>query len=61
MERMENLDFKLSFWGYDKCYVDEIISEKDRLIQLQKQDMQSLKNEIRLLKQQINYSKNKRK
>ena len=58
---MEEFDYKLSFLGYDKGCIDEIISEKDRLIQLQKQDMQSLKNEIRLLKQQVNYSKNKKK
>lgn len=58
---MEDFDYKLSFLGYDKGCIDEIICEKDRLIELQERDMQSLKREIAYLKQQINYSRNKKK
>ena len=58
---MEEFDYKLSFLGYDKSCIDEIICEKDRLIELQERDMQSLKREIAYLKQQINYSRNKKK
>ncbi len=58
---MEEFDYKLSFLGYDKGCIDEIICEKDRLIELQERDMQSLKREIAYLKQQINYSRNKKK
>ena len=58
---MEEFDYKLSFLGYDKGCVDEIICEKNRLIELQQRDMQSLKREIAYLKQKINYSGKKKK
>jgi cell division septum initiation protein DivIVA len=60
MESVEDL-YKLSFFGYDKGFVDEMIDKKDRLIELQERDMESLKREIQFLKRQINYSKSKKK
>ena len=41
--------------------IEDIISEKDRLISLQESDMESLKREIVSLKKQLNYSKQKKK
>ena len=61
MESMENIDYKLSFLGYDRGCMNEVLYEKNRLIELQERDMQSLKREIQFLKKQINYSKNKKK
>ena len=61
MERVDDFDYMLAFLGYDKACIDEIIGEKDRLIELQERDLQSLKHEIQFLKRQINYSRMKKK
>ena len=53
MEKVD-IDYKLAFLGYDKACIDEIIGEKDRLIELQERDLASLKQEIQFLKRQIN-------
>ena len=60
MDSFDDFDYKLSFLGYDKSCVDEIICEKNRLIELQERDLQSLKREIQYLKKQINYSNKKK-
>ena len=41
--------------------IEDIISEKDRIISVQERDMESLKREIVMLKKQLNYSKQKKK
>jgi len=61
MEHFDDNEMRVSFRGYDRDYVDDIIREKDRLISLQERDMESLKREINYLKKQLNYSKSKKK
>ncbi len=61
MRDFDNYDLKVSFRGYEREYVEEILMEKDRLISLQERDMESLKREINYLKKQLNYSKQKKK
>lgn len=61
MRERDNYDLKVSFRGYEREYVEEMLSEKDRLISLQERDMESLKREINYLKKQLNYSKQKKK
>ena len=51
---------KFSFYGYDTESVDEILREKNRRIEVQERDVESLKREINLLKQQIS-SESKKK
>lgn len=41
--------------------MEDIISEKNRIISVQERDMESLKREIVSLKKQLNYSKQKKK
>ena len=41
--------------------MEDIISEKNRIISVQERDMESLKREIVELKKQLNYSKQKKK
>ncbi len=41
--------------------IQEMMYEKDRLILLQERDMDSLKREIVALKEQLNYSKQRKK
>ena len=41
--------------------IQEMMYEKDRLISLQERDMESLKREIVALKEQLNYSKQRKK
>ena len=53
-----NLDYPISFKGYDTDYVDEIIGEKDRV---QCRDVESLKREIVDLKKKIDYLKRKKR
>lgn len=60
MKHFEN-DIEFSFYGYDTEAVDEILREKDRLIEVQYNDMESLKREISTLKSKIERSKNKKK
>ncbi len=58
---MENLeDIKISLRGYDTEAVNEIISEKNRVIDVAMRDVESLKREISDLKDQINKSQKKR-
>ena len=60
MERV-NFDYPISFRGYEIGVIDDVIDEKNRIIDIQEKDLQSLKREIVDLKQQINYSKRKKK
>ena len=41
--------------------MEDIISEKNRIISIQERDMESLKREIVYLKKQLNYSRSKKK
>lgn len=61
MEDFERGEMKVSFRGYDRDYVDDLIQEKDRVIDVARRDMASLKREIVSLKRQLNYSKSKKK
>ena len=60
MERT-NLDYPIAFRGYDTEFIDEILEEKQRIIDIQGKDLESLKREIVDLKKKINYSKRKKK
>ena len=60
MER-ENFDYPIAFRGYDTVFIDEILEEKQRIIDIQGKDLESLKREIVDLKKKINYSKRKKK
>ncbi len=60
MERM-NFDYPIAFKGYDTEYINEILDEKDRIIDTQGKDLMSLKREIVELKKQISYSNRKKK
>lgn len=60
MERV-NFDYPISFRGYETAFIDDVIDEKNRIINIQEKDLQSLKREIVDLKKQINYSKRKKK
>lgn len=60
MER-ENFDYPIAFRGYDTGFIDEILEEKQRIIDIQGKDLESLKREIVDLKKKINYSKRKKK
>jgi hypothetical protein len=60
MERT-NFDYPISFRGYDTEFIDEILEEKQRIIDIQGKDLESLKREIVDLKKKINYSKRKKK
>lgn len=59
MERM-NLDYPIAFRGYETTFVDDIILEKDRIINTQEKDLVSLKKEIVDLKKKINYREHKK-
>lgn len=51
-----------SYCGDEKIEsMEDIISEKNRIISVQERDMESLKREIVELKKQLNYSKQKKK
>ena len=56
-----NLNYPIAFKGYDMEFIDEIISEKDRLIEIQEKDVGSLKREIVDLKKKLNYLERKKK
>lgn len=60
MKDFEN-DIKFSFYGYDTESVDEILREKNRRIDVQERDVESLKREICSLKKQLQSSENKKK
>lgn len=60
MERI-NFDYPIAFRGYETGFIDDVILEKDRIIDTQEKDLISLKREIVDLKKKINYSKNKKK
>ena len=60
MER-ENFDYPIAFRGYDTEFIDEILEEKQRIIDIQGKDLESLKREIVDLKKKISYSKRKKK
>lgn len=60
MERV-NLDYPIAFRGYETGFVDDVILEKDRIIDTQEKDLVSLKREIVDLKKKINYSNKKKK
>ena len=60
MERT-NFDYPIAFRGYDTAFIDEILEEKQRIIDIQGKDLESLKREIVDLKKKINYSKRKKK
>ena len=60
MERM-NFDYPIAFRGYETSYIDDILEEKQRIIDVQGRDLESLKREIVDLKKKINYSKRKKK
>ncbi len=60
MERV-NLDYPTAFRGYETGFIDDVILEKDRIIDTQEKDLVSLKREIVDLKKKINYSNKKKK
>lgn len=60
MERL-NFDYPIAFRGYEPSFIDDVIDEKNRIIDIQEKDLQSLKREIVDLKKKINYSKRKKK
>ena len=60
MERM-NFDYQIAFRGYETGFIDDILEEKQRIIDIQGKDLISLKREIVDLKKKINYSKRKKK
>lgn len=45
----------------DRAYIEDLLDEKDRLLDVARRDMESLKREIVSLKKQLNYSKSKKK
>ena len=61
MREFDECGMKVSFRGYDRDYVDDLLEEKDRLLSVARRDMESLKREIISLKKQLNYSKAKKK
>lgn len=61
MRDFDECEMKMSFRGYDRDYVDDLLEEKDRLLSVARRDMESLKREIISLKKQLNYSKTKKK
>ena len=60
MERM-NFDYPIAYKGYEIGVIDDVLEEKDRIIDIQGKDLESLKREIVDLKKRINYSKRKKK
>ncbi len=60
MEDFEN-GIRFSFYGYDTESVDEILREKNRRLDVQERDMESLKREICSLKERLDGSQNKKK
>ena len=60
MKEVEN-DIKFSFYGYDTESVDEILREKNRRLDVQERDVESLKREIRSLKLKLESSNHKKK
>lgn len=60
MDKLD-VDFPISYMGYDTDYIDEVLIEKDRIISTQFKDLESLKREIVDLKKKINCSKRKKK
>lgn len=60
MDRFE-FDYPIAFRGYDTTVIDDVISEKDRIIDIQEKDLVSLKREIVDLKKKINCSKQRKK
>ena len=55
MEDFEN-GIRFSFYGYDTESVDEILREKNRRLDVQERDMESLKREICSLKERLDGS-----
>ena len=60
MERI-NFDYPIAERGYDIGFIDDVLDEKDRIIEIQSKDVASLKREIIDLKKKINYSRRKKK
>ena len=60
MERV-NFDYPIAYKGYEIGVIDDVLEEKDRIIDIQGKDLESLKREIVDLKKRINYSKRKKK
>ena len=60
MERT-NFDYPIAFRGYETSYINEILDEKNRIIDIQEKDLMSLKREIVDLKKKISYSNRKKK
>ena len=60
MER-ENFDYPIAFRGYDTGFIDEILEEKQRIIDIQGKDLESLKREIVDLKKKIDYLNRKKR
>ena len=60
MEKM-NYDYPIAFRGYEIGFIDDVLEEKERIIDIQEKDLESLKREIVDLKKKINYSKRKKK
>lgn len=60
MEDFKN-GIRFSFYGYDTESVDEILREKNRRLDVQERDMESLKREICSLKERLDGSQNKKK
>ena len=54
MRDFDESEMKMSFRGYDRDYVDDLLEEKDRLLSVARRDMESLKREIISLKKQLN-------
>lgn len=50
-----------SFSRNERQYVEDLLEEKDRLLDVARRDMQSLKREIVELKKELNYSRTKKK
>ena len=48
-------------WAKLSAFIDDVLEEKDRIIDIQGKDLVSLKREIVDLKKKINYSKRKKK
>lgn len=59
MKEYQN-DIKISFYGYDTESVDEILREKNRRIEVQERDVESLKREICSLKAQLSSNQKKK-
>ena len=60
MERV-NIDYPIAFKGYDMEFINDVIDEKDRLIEIQEKDVGSLKREIVDLKKKLNYLERKKR